>query len=171
MIFGLNSIKKTIEEDIIDKPIMSIVKEDNSSKLYFNLKAMDYLTLTLGEKNQVAISFSNAHKGEVFIVNGNEFDSVSTLNVTKGRFITSKRYANEILKSLKLNKDQKITKLEIVKTDREFQNNTIFKLKLYNEDEKAIEELNENEIQTIVEDEILDLSEEIKDINKEKELI
>lgn len=165
MIFGLNSIKKLIiAEDDIETPILSIVNKDNTSKLYFNLKAMSQLGLTLDEKNQVAISFSNAHKGEIFIMNANKFVSASNLNVSKSRFISSKRYAAEILKSFSINMAEGTTRLEIVGTDREFQDNAIFKLKMYEDDTEEV-------LETTVEDNVTSLAEEIKDMIEEKELI
>lgn len=165
MIFGLNSIKKLIiAEDDIETPILSIVNKDNTSKLYFNLKAMSQLGLTLDEKNQVAISFSNAHKGEIFIMNANKFVSASNLNVSKSRFISSKRYATEILKSFSINMAEGTTRLEIVETDREFQDNAIFKLKMYEDDTEEV-------LETTVEDNVTSLAEEIKDMIEEKELI
>ena len=150
MEFGLSSIKKTIKGDEIDKAIISIVNKSTTKQMHFNLNAFDILGLSLNEKNEIAISFSNAHRGDIYLINGKDFDSKSNIVIQKNRKLTSKKYCDEIIKYFTDDKNEEI-QLEIVKTDREFDGKPIFKLVLYKEieenkvvNEQKIEETEEN---------------------------
>lgn len=134
MEFGLPSKKVLKKELYPNNAIITVSKteENKSNRISFNKAAYTLLKLNENETNEIAISFTNAFE-TIFIMNANEFDSNKNFKVNKNGSFAHKKCALALKKAFNIDEEEEL-ELEIEITDREFQNNTIFKLTKFEKD-------------------------------------